>query len=556
MPEVTTRFKMELPLPNEYVKREVLNAAFKKVDSDAALKTDLDELDADVNQRLTDLEQDVNTSVATLLARAYVKREVPANTAQLYELREAGTYYLTNIANYTDRPTVESGAAASGNAYLITYAPVAVDGGYTIVQVTYSPSGGTATAPLNTHTRRLEISSTGAVSVRGWSRAVNSNGGTIAGNFNVNGTTELRGEVKLFGDGGAALGLYGTTHSYMQFFPQGQSAGRQGYIGFPSSGSKEFNVNATDVLRFSDKSGGITLGEIVGALYNGNIPATFLEIGYNRSTSAASFIDFHSKPGNDFDGRVIVDTDRNMTLQAPNRIYFQDQWRVMSLDGIYNDIQSVKQSGVDTKQKLVDALNAKRLASNTNEDFTTLINRVYTTATARDIGINGDAYTMNSYDGDFGTYTDSTGSGWRHTYASIFLYNVGNLIQFTPDIQYNSSAQFYLAAGGRGQITLRDDGDRALDIFPMYTWLPSGAGSGNRILLQVYSFTLDKAQRKLTIIRDVANPSDGVASQSQKFVVSVPNDFNLNGALRLRLNVGLPNGGYAANGQIAGRLYY
>lgn len=506
---------------------------------------------ANIDQSLMYASQD---DLAALAKQSLQVRVVDPAYKTLAELQQPGVYHISQLSNYSDRPVYEDSTSATGPATLLVKRNPALTTTYDFMQMIEI----TVDTVIHVFIRRVVVAS-GTTTAGGWVRDINSGGGTFTGAVTFNATTQIKGAIQAYGDGEAALSLIGQTHNYISFYPQGNSAGRQAYIGFPSSGSKEFNINATDGLRFSDKNGALNLGQLI-ALYTARTTNNrAIELGTEVSGSGPAFIDFHTNttPGRtDLDARIIASAvDSPNSQQAILTLAAKDV-QIQTLTEIFS-LSDLKQSGVDTKKRLVDALNAKRLVSTTSETFPTLIGRITAASTARDISINGDAYTMLNYDGDFGTYTDPSGNGWRHSYASIFLYNVGNLIQFMPNLQYNSSAQFYLAAGGRGQITLRDDGERAIDIFPMYTWQPTNAGSGNRILLQLYSFTLDKTQRVLTVIRDFANPSDGVASQPrQKFYIPVPTDFNLNGALRLRLNVGLPNGGYAANGQIAGRLYY
>jgi len=52
----------------------------------------------------------------------------------------------------------------------------------------------------------------------------------------------IDGQLQISGNGGAVLDLIGTNHAYMEFYPDGVSAGRKAYMGYGSSATETFTI--------------------------------------------------------------------------------------------------------------------------------------------------------------------------------------------------------------------------------------------------------------------------------------------------------------------------
>ncbi len=52
----------------------------------------------------------------------------------------------------------------------------------------------------------------------------------------------IDGQLQISGNGGAVLDLIGTDHAYMEFYPDGVSAGRKAYMGYGSSATETFTI--------------------------------------------------------------------------------------------------------------------------------------------------------------------------------------------------------------------------------------------------------------------------------------------------------------------------
>ena len=54
--------------------------------------------------------------------------------------------------------------------------------------------------------------------------------------------TNINGQLKITGEGGAILDLVGSTHAYIEYFPDGTSAGRKAYVGFSNGPTEDFTI--------------------------------------------------------------------------------------------------------------------------------------------------------------------------------------------------------------------------------------------------------------------------------------------------------------------------
>ncbi len=426
----------------------------------------------------------VPEQIKELTQAAITYKKIPAGISSINELTEIGIYFTPDLSTLTDTPLnpVEgnwTGAHAIINVYNVM-PPYAGASFLRIVEL-YITYGTTKQYYFRRNTK-ISISGSNTTITHGsWERILTSTGGTINGDMVINGTTQTKGPLQAYGDGGNALALIGQTHNYISFYPQGVNAGRQGYFGFPSSGSKEFNISAADTLRFSDKSNAITLAEITGMAYQGNVPAPSLELGYNRTNSGPSFVDFHSTPGRDNDGRILVDADRTMFLEA-KMISFTDQWRTYTLNGIYDDVQSAKQSGADRKQQLVSAIIANGGSASTSEDMSGLINKLSSIAMTR----YKEGTVVRNAPGD--NYLVMPGG-----FSKKIMAHYGQAFSPVPSIGIfslgsNSSVVIYAVDADGRQVDLITDtvAGRAYELFgigaePGYVWINWKESSRNQL---------------------------------------------------------------------------
>ncbi|HDR7872380.1 TPA: hypothetical protein QCY10_000127 [Bacillus mobilis] len=96
MPKITTRLKLELPLGNEHVKREVLNKAFEDIDKVVMLQTDLDNANKEntkyVNKKFEEAKTYADETATTKATQALSAADTNATSYASNALESAKKY--------------------------------------------------------------------------------------------------------------------------------------------------------------------------------------------------------------------------------------------------------------------------------------------------------------------------------------------------------------------------------------------------------------------------------------------------------------------------------
>lgn len=140
--------------------------------------------------------------------------------------------------------------------------------------------------------------------------------------------------------------VFATTNDYVeQFYINNNSTGKHSFwhrdsVNSGSSWSNWYQIyTSNDTIPIANGGTGATtaataLSNLGGQTKVDNV--TYLELGSSRTSAGNAYIDFHSNLNTDYDGRILVNSSKKMTLTAFNGV---DVTNPSSADGYVRNIQ-------------------------------------------------------------------------------------------------------------------------------------------------------------------------------------------------------------------------
>ncbi len=298
---------------------------------------------AQIDQSLMYASQD---DLAALAKQSLQVHSVDSTYTALSQMRLPGTYDITQISSFTDRP-ITTGSGASGSAMLFVKKGVSSLTEYYDLQQIIEIAGRN-NASLFVFTRRIRVFADGTVNPGPWIRDINAGGGTFVSSVQMNGgliieTIDLTVNSKVVANGGIeAPGGIKTTSSMLV-------NGLANFTGSVQIGTGNSNAPAPSLaLTLGDGDTGFNPGGdgVINLYSNGEMVAYVTNSGGSKGLFAP-------------------------TSDGTNTYH------------LANEIKGLKQSGADRKQELVSAINAYGGSASTSEDMSVLINKLADIASRR-----------------------------------------------------------------------------------------------------------------------------------------------------------------------------